>query len=135
MPSFVPHAFFGVPIDMALDLSNYKGGDPKYSSTAGAVNSPDKISPHPPKGKLFSSTHGLVDVSSPVGHSNIIKRFASLEEVERVTSFAYDLHLDASLPIELMESFMNLAEMHSLQGLFADLIPSYMLIRSTFFSL
>lgn len=46
----------------------------------------------------------------------VTKRLISLEEIERVNTFALDVNLEASMPLELMESYLNFAELSCLQG-------------------
>lgn len=102
LPIFVPHVFFGVPLQVALDLSNF--------DQVGIKSRSDGLA------QTRTRNYHNGDPVMELQDDSIIRRFVSLDEVARITSFAYEIHLESSLPIELMESFMNLAELNLVTG-------------------
>ena len=47
---------------------------------------------------------------------NVLSRYASMEEVERVMKFALDTSAECCIPFMLMEAHLNLAELSALRG-------------------
>lgn len=49
--------------------------------------------------------------------ASVLTRYASLEEVDRVMRFALDISVESCLPLLLIESHLNMAELYILQGI------------------
>ncbi|RYG70392.1 hypothetical protein EON64_00295 [archaeon] len=137
LPLFTQSALLNIPLDIAKDLTSNEGNsrlpqpnvnslklnrEPFTKSTERMLSPLPPLAPtaqHSPLGRSSSWLEG------PTGQTPkaAVKRYASLEEVERVTSFALDTHLEASLPIEIMESYLNFAELSCLQGNMNEAFP------------
>lgn len=152
LPMFAPHALLGIPLDVAKDLSTYEV-DSKVEAKPSVKASKfirETVTPvrgsgckplpplppplalqHQPSQRVLVRESSLLHnpipawIEVPAGQQvhALVKRFASLEEVERVTTFALDIHLEASLPLELMESYLNFAELSCLQGNMNEALP------------
>lgn len=88
-----------------------------------------RILPPPPLKTKNTSNHNyppmptpLHPLSSPANNgptassATPLNRFVSLEEVEKVSNFSLDIHIETSLPLGLMDSYMNMAELFVLRG-------------------
>jgi hypothetical protein len=165
LPTFIPHLYFNVPLNVAIDLSHYQMNDASCShqqTTADTITGRGKPSssfPHSPSplcnnndqgqgsssqdkdntcplpSASFSSsssrnntntaavsssstkpplpnTNVTVNKSLAANGATVVKRFASLDEVEKVSLFALEKFLEAYVcPLELITSYLNLAEM------------------------
>eukprot|EP00981_Chlorochromonas_danica_P013204 scaffold5974_cov158-Ochromonas_danica.AAC.5 len=129
LPMFAPCALLGMPLDAAKDLSIYEVNNKAGSKATRDLNKePLRMQPiagskplpplPPPPIPSLAPSAGASWLNVGPNHSihTVMKRFASFEEIERVTSFALDIHLEACLPFELMESYLNFAELSCLQG-------------------
>jgi hypothetical protein len=106
-----------------------------------------KILPPPPiKGGSKSNNSGrsmppIPSPTSPISphvqptQQHSFSRFASLEEVEKVSNFALDVHVDASLPLGLIEAYMNMAELYVLRNMKADGMMYWWEAKDLFISL
>jgi tetratricopeptide (TPR) repeat protein len=165
LPTFVPHLYFNVPLNVAIDLSHYQMSDashcyqqtttetttgkgktfsvlPNSPSPSGTYNYQELVSSSqdkdniclvPPISSSSSSSRNnnntaavssssskpplpnpnvTVNKSLAANGATVVKRFASLEEVEKVSLFALEKFLEAYVcPLELITSYLNLAEM------------------------
>lgn len=167
LPTFVPHLFFNLPLNVAIDLSLYQGVEAPLNlhraNTQPPISSPSTPSnashhndlhnipfDHPQSSTTGTTRSAVSSVNAPTGNKSqqhhspsaalhhpstskpplpaanktlamsgatVVKRFASLEEVEKVSLFALEKFLEAYVcPLELIQSYLNLAEMMLITG-------------------
>lgn len=79
------------------------------------IKSRNKSDSEPNKSKLTS--FNAENMRTKPNSTSIITRSASLKEVQRIMLCALDINLECCLPLPLMESYINLAELNVLQGI------------------
>lgn len=125
-PTFVPHVFFQIPLEIAHNLSSYSTERPT------SIGSSKKIQR---SNSIIEETSSLHSNSSPNsvndGNAKFIERLADLDEVLRVNKFALDTSVESSHPLMLIDSYINITEMCILQG---DMSLLYMIVCAYIFS-
>ena len=110
-PTFVPHVFFQIPLNIACNLSNYAADRPVSSGSSAKVNRSNSA---------MEDSVSLNSISSPISNdgaqTKVVLRYASLEEVQRVNKFALDTGVESSHPLMLIDSYINITELCILQG-------------------
>jgi hypothetical protein len=123
LPTFVPHLFFNIPLNVAIDLSLYQAEQQSNTMRNGQLPqsppSPPNLSSLDGTGKFsfqgsasLNSKPPLPGLKAALSGATVVKRFVSLEEVEKVSLFALEKFLEAYVcPLELIQSYLHLAEM------------------------
>lgn len=99
-----------------------------------------KILPPPPlkptdkKPNFALNSSGNTPPISPTAAAPL-SRFVSLEEVEKVSNFSLDIHIETSLPLGLMDSYMNMAELFVLRGMKKDALLYWWEAKDLFLTL
>lgn len=115
-PTFVPHVFFQIPLEIAHNLSSYSTERPTSIGSSKNIQRSNSIIEETSSLHSNSSPKSANANANDGANAKFIERLADLDEVLRVNKFALDTSVESSHPLMLIDSYINITEMCILQG-------------------